>query len=346
MLSQQIISNTMAVLQYIEKEPGLIVGPVTAFLGYIIDFVFRIVYMFTQNNSLGISIILLTIVARTIMLPLGFKSQKSMSSMQRLAPEINKIKERYGTSKDPEIQRKMNAEIQALYAKHKVNPLSGCLPLLVQMPIFIALSYLFRQCYLFIPELNAIYTGLANNILQIDGGEALMNGIALPKLTNQMLEAGFTMGNSAPEYFDNLLKVINKCTEADWQSILSHMSGNLLVETEALYASKVGIETFLGINLLGNSGMAFPGILIPILTAATTFLSSYIMNKTAPSADAQAQSTQKMMMMIMPIMMLFMTVNMSAGVGLYWIISSIYQTAQQYLLHKHYSKDRIKEAVK
>jgi len=339
-----IMSNCMSILQYIEKEPGAIVGPITAFLGYIIDFVFRIIYSFTANNSLGWSIIILTIVARTIILPLGFKSQKSMTSMQKLTPEINKIKEHYGDSKDPEIQKKMNAEIQALYAKHKVNPLSGCLPLLIQMPIFIALMYLLRQCYLFIPELGSIYTGLAENVLKMENWSEVMTNIARTKATSDMIKAGFWIGPEA-EGFANLVKVINKCSLADWEVIFSHMSGSLLAETQVLFDAKLSIETFFTLNLVENAGFGFPGILVPILTAVTTFLSSYIMNKTSPSSDPQAQSQQKIMMMVMPIMMIFMTVNMSAGVGVYWIVSSVYQTVQQYLLHRYYAKDRSKEAA-
>ncbi|MCL2665778.1 MAG: YidC/Oxa1 family membrane protein insertase, partial [Defluviitaleaceae bacterium] len=108
----------------VQKDPGFIVGPISTVFGFIIDFFFNIAYALTANNSLGISIILLTIVVRCLMLPLGIKQQKSMIAMQKLNPEIQKIKAKYGGNKDPEIQKKMNAEMQALYAKHKVNPLS------------------------------------------------------------------------------------------------------------------------------------------------------------------------------------------------------------------------------
>jgi len=338
-LSQLFISNSVALLQFIEKEPGAIVGPITAFLGYIIDFVFKLIYAITPANSLGWSIIILTIIARTLMLPLGFKSQKSMVSMQRITPEVNKIKEKYGSSKDPEIQRKMNAEIQALYAKHKVNPLSGCLPMLIQMPIFFALSYLLRQSYLFIPTLGNIYEGLGNNVMQMDGWTGLIQELGRAKIPESMSPFDFGM-------LPNLLKLLNRFNLDDWSRVLGSMSGGLLSSTESLYNTKVGIETFFGINLVENSGMAWPGILIPIFTAGTTFLSSFIMNKTNPATDSSAKSQQKIMMMIMPVMMIFMTVNMSAGVGLYWSVSSIYQTVQQYFLHKYYSRDAKKEAVK
>ena len=345
-MGQFILTNSAVFLQYIEKDPGVIVGPIASFLGAIINFVFGIISSFSPANSLGWSIIVLTLVARTLMLPLGFKSQKSMVSMQKITPEVNKIREKYGTSKDPEIQRKMNAEIQALYAKHKVNPLSGCLPLLIQMPIFFALSFLFRQSYLFIGGIGDIYKQLGESILQIDGWESWFMEIARVKIPENMMpfQAGIDLVHTPVNEFENLLKLLNRFNLADWNRVLEN-AGGMRGTIEALFNTKVGIETFFGINLVENSGMGWPGILIPILTAATTFLSSYIMNKTNPASDPSAQSQQKIMMMVMPVMMIFMTVNMSAGVGLYWIVSSVYQTAQQYFLHKYYTKDSKKEAV-
>ena len=337
-MSQLLMTHGVAFLQFIEKEPGAIVGPIAMFLGAIIDFVFGILSNFTMANSLGWSIIILTIVARTLMLPLGFKSQKSMVGMQKITPEVNKIREKYGSSKDPEIQRKMNAEIQALYAKHKVNPLSGCLPLLIQMPIFFALSYLFRQSYLFIGGIGEIYQSLGETVMQMDGWKLLIQEIGRSKIPENMMP--FDFGT-----IENLMKLLNRFNLEDWSRVLAS-SGDLYEKMNGLYSTKVGIETFFGINLVENSGISWPGILIPVLTAGTTFLSSYIMNKTNPSSDPSAKSQQKIMMMIMPVMMIFMTVNMSAGVGLYWIVSSVYQTVQQYFLHKYYTRDTKKEAVK
>ena len=360
-MNQLIVTYGAGFLQYIENEPGMIVGPIVAFLGYIIGFIFKFVSLLTQHNSLGISIILLTIVARTMMLPLGFKSQKSITGMQKLAPEVNKIKAKYGGSKDPEIQRKMNAEMQALYAKNKVNPLSGCLPLLITMPIFFALSYLMRQSYLFISPIGDTYSELARNLLAFEEGtfRAVMEPIARPYVPEKMIKEGFNfymreldgipVGDLINGIPSNLLKIINRMSMTDWDAVKEAMRNAGMVQelanTETLLATKVSVETFFGINLIEYSGMQWPGVSIPILTAGTTFLSSYIANRLSPTMDKQAKSQQKVMMLIMPIMMIFFTVNMSAGVGLYWITSSVYQAVQQYFLHKYYSKDRKREAV-
>lgn len=85
-------------------------------------------------NNYGLAIILLTMLVRIVFIPLTNKSQKSMKAMQALAPKINELREKH--KKDPQ---RMNKEIMGLYKKHKVNPMGGCLPMLLQLPIFIAL---------------------------------------------------------------------------------------------------------------------------------------------------------------------------------------------------------------
>ena len=85
-------------------------------------------------GNMGIAIILLTFLIKAILFPLAFKSYVSMARMKELQPEMQSIKERAGDDK-----AKMQQEMMALYKKEKVNPASGCLPILLQIPIFFSL---------------------------------------------------------------------------------------------------------------------------------------------------------------------------------------------------------------
>jgi YidC/Oxa1 family membrane protein insertase len=91
-------------------------------------------------GSWGWSIILLTFTVRLFILPLTFKGVKSMQRLQQLQPEIKKIQARY---KDD--RQRMNQEVMAFYQREKVNPLGSCLPLVLQIPFFIALFSLLRS---------------------------------------------------------------------------------------------------------------------------------------------------------------------------------------------------------
>jgi YidC/Oxa1 family membrane protein insertase len=135
--------------------------------------------------SWGLAIIFMTFVIRLIILPLTYKQVRSMQDLQRLQPEMKKIQERY---KDD--RQRLNQEMMAFYKEHKVNPLSSCLPLLLQLPFFFALFYMLRhdlrfdvcgqtahpcgqvpgthgESFLFIPDITDKATGVALVVLLV-----------------------------------------------------------------------------------------------------------------------------------------------------------------------------------
>jgi len=85
-------------------------------------------------NNYGVSIIVLTILIKILFWPLTHKSYKSMKEMQKLQPRMAKIREKYKDNKE-----KLNKEMMALYKTYKVNPMGGCLPMIIQIPVFFAL---------------------------------------------------------------------------------------------------------------------------------------------------------------------------------------------------------------
>jgi YidC/Oxa1 family membrane protein insertase len=91
------------------------------------------------GGSWGLAIVGLTVLVRAVMVPLTYRQLKSMQEMQRLAPEINAIKEKYKEDKQRQQQ-----EIMKFYQENKINPLASCLPLLLQLPVFISLFYMLR----------------------------------------------------------------------------------------------------------------------------------------------------------------------------------------------------------
>ena len=110
-------------------------------------------------GSWGLAIIFMTFTVRLAILPLTFKGVKSMQRLQSLQPEMKRLQERYKDDK-----QRLNQELMKFYQEQKVNPLGSCLPLVLQIPFFIALFYLLRspefkddirggESFLFIPDL-------------------------------------------------------------------------------------------------------------------------------------------------------------------------------------------------
>lgn len=131
--------------------------------------VFEQVLLFFHDNAgfgWGASIIAMTIVVRTLMLPLTIKQFRSMQALQQLAPQIKAIQEKYKDDK-----QRQNQEMMRFYQENKVNPFGSCLPLVLQIPVFISLFYMLRK------DLKVDICGPESEILRVakDQGTSIAN---------------------------------------------------------------------------------------------------------------------------------------------------------------------------
>ena len=109
------------------------------FLAGLFGALIRFIYNHLGQNY-GLSIILFTVFTKIILFPITYKQTKAMEEMKEVAPLEKEIREKYKGNKE-----KMSEELMELYSKHKVNPMGGCLPLLIQIPIILAMFYIVRQ---------------------------------------------------------------------------------------------------------------------------------------------------------------------------------------------------------
>ena len=125
-----------------------------AFFARILLYVMQFFHGITHNW--GVAIILLTVLVKLLLYPLTAKSVQSMNEMRKLQPEIEKLKAKHGSDRE-----KLNMATMQLYQQHKVNPLGGCLPMLLQLPIWFALYAtlqtsveLYREPFLWMKDLT------------------------------------------------------------------------------------------------------------------------------------------------------------------------------------------------
>jgi YidC/Oxa1 family membrane protein insertase len=127
-------------------------------LGAVLAFIYSLV------PNLGVSIILLTLIVMLLLYPLTAKQAKSMIAMQRVQPEIKKLQAKYKGDR-----QKLNEEMMKFYQENKINPLAGCLPLVVQLPIFFALYRVLRDPYKHIPktgQFSSLYNAFCSGFSQ------------------------------------------------------------------------------------------------------------------------------------------------------------------------------------
>ena len=330
------------------REPGKIIGPVANLMGKLYNVLFDFLNSSTSVGSLGLAIIIFTLIVKLILFPLMVKQQKSSFKMQQLQPQLNKIKAKYADKKDQMSQQRMAFEMQELQRNSGVSMMGGCLPMLIQLPILYALFYLFQNAYVYVDTIGANYIQIAEAIVNIP--VALRMEVFQPFAQNfvdtykniDVIKDGFDMNS-----VNDVVMMISHLKEGDWTSILNGLgsAGDALVP---LLNTKNEIETFLTIPLVSNPGLSFPGIIIPIAAGVTTWLQTKIMNMMNPQntdPNNPAAAMTKTMLYVMPIMMGVFSITMPAGLGLYWTISNIFGIIQQVILTKYYRKKFEQEAA-
>ena len=364
------ISNLIVLAaNLVAPEPGFIVRPIANLFGHVINFLFNIVYLMTPAHSLGLTIILATIVIRVLMLPLNLNMQRSMAKMREIQPELNKIKEKYGNSKDPEIKKKMMAEQQALMSKHGANPLKGCFPMLLTMPVFIGFNFILRQAFMYINRLGDLYYRLAEAVMRAPGAmdaifphispqqaQALPDHVAngtrlIPANMQQagaeayhLLQAGVPLETVRAQVGDfintadpaSVARVLNRFSTENWEWLYTQIPAHYASAIAALNERKDAIESFFGLNMVNSADWTWPSVMVPFLVGITMMISMYIGNlrMAGQATDDRAKMQQRIMVIVMPIFIGAITFGMPAGVGLFWIVTQVLQGIQDLVLNK------------
>ena len=143
---------------------GNILSPIAGFLGLIMNGIYEFFHLFGVQN-IALSIFVFTFIVKTLMFPLTIKQQRFSRLQSIITPEIQKIQEKYKGRKDEASMRKQQAETQAVYQKYGASPTSGCLPLLITLPIMFALYRVINNIPDFVNLVREPYTHVANAIL-------------------------------------------------------------------------------------------------------------------------------------------------------------------------------------
>lgn len=263
-------------------------------LGEILSFI----YNFT--NNFGWAIIIFTVLVRICLLPLTIKQQKSMEGMQKIQPELTALQKKYQNDKE-----KLNQETMKLYEKYQINPMGGCLPLLVQMPILIAIYGVIQNPITYVLKLAPsveVLTALCQ------------------KPTNTQLEVVAFVTN----HFEKAREALS--------------AANLQFDLNSLVMN----FDFFGLNL-GYTPQAHNGnyalFLIPVLSVITSFLVNKVSQSNNKNANSEQQSQMQTMQYIFPFMTGYFCYILPSAMGLYWIMGNILQMLQVWLLNAFKSKN-------
>ncbi len=337
-------------LVFLTKEDGLIMGPISRILGWILNGIYEFLSLFTENvDGIGIAnialcIVLFTIVVKMLMLPLTIKQQKSTKLSSQMSPELNAINEKYKGKTDEASRRKMQMETQAVYDKYGTNPMVGCLTMLISLPILFALYRVIYAIPAYINDVYDMYKLAAVAIHDVEGyAETLANFVKDAGIAG--LKIDFELGALSEV---NIIDILSKCNEETWTTLANafpSISDKLISCSEPI----LRVHKFVGgLNILNTPSWKSISVLIPIVSTALQFLQSKISmsgsnNKNAK--DDPAMASMKTMNIFLPIMSGFICFMMPIGAGLYWIINSVVQIVQQICINRYMEKITVEELI-
>ena len=324
-------------------KAGSILGPIATVLGYVMDILFRFTSSFGVFN-VGLCIILFTIVMKTLMIPLTIKQQKTTKLMSVMNPEIQAIQKKYKGKSDQESMQRQNVEIQAVYEKYGTSMTGGCLPLLIQMPILLALYRVIYNIPAYVPSVRVYFDNVVTPLMgQADYAQKLQ------EITNIATACGGKLDKFDFTNANRLVDMLYKFSTSQWgelQALFPAISD--VIGQNAAVVERM--NTFLGLNMAEAPGWvpSFAWI-IPVLAAVSQWYSTKLMSGNQPSTSADAENpmaqSMKTMTTTMPLFSAFICITMPAGLGIYWIATSVVTIIQQLIVNAYMDKVNIDDMI-
>ena len=324
-------------------KAGSILGPIATVLGYVMEILFRFTSSFGVFN-VGLCIILFTIVMKTLMIPLTIKQQKTTKLMSVMNPEIQAIQKKYKGKSDQESMQRQNVEIQAVYEKYGTSMTGGCLPLLIQMPILLALYRVIYNIPAYVPSVRVYFDNVVTPLMgQADYAQKLQ------EITNIATACGGKLDKFDFTNANRLVDMLYKFSTAQWgelQALFPAISD--VIGQNAAVVERM--NTFLGLNMAEAPGWvpSFAWI-IPVLAAVSQWFSTKLMSGNQPSTSADAENpmaqSMKTMTTTMPLFSAFICITMPAGLGIYWIATSVVTIIQQLIVNAYMDKVNIDDMI-
>lgn len=304
-----------------------IIMPIAQVLGYIFNLLFEAL-SFLHIGNVAIAIILFTIIVKLCMLPLSIKQQKLAKLNSVMSPEIRAINEKYKDKKnDQNAMMKMQEETKAVYEKYGVSQMGGCVQMLIQMPILLALYQVFRFIPLYITQLKNLFTAFLTD----NGGIMSASGY-----TDTMKQFGENIDWSN---VNTAITEINKFSTENWEALRDAFPAFSDIIANS-HASLEQMNTFLGINMSQEPGFGLTlAFLIPVLSGLSQFISVKVAQGNTPVDDDNPMAaSMRMTTYIFPLMSAFIAISVPAGLGLYWIATSVIQTIITVFINRYYDK--------
>lgn len=317
---------------FLTKRGGIL-APIASLLGLIMNGIYEFFHLFGIQN-IALSIIIFTFITKSLMIPLTMKQQRFTKVSSRMNPELQKIQAKYKGKKDEESLRKQQAETQAVYQKYGASPTSGCLPLLITLPIMFALYAVINNIPAYVTQVKALYEAIAIEIASIPGFESV-----LVELTEGLRVNVTELSNT-----NQIIDVLAKFGVEQWSALETQLPQLADILNQNV-PNIIKVNNFLGLNITNAPGWGFPNILIPLLAMSLQFVQGKQMAALNKDSNKDNPSALNSMNVVMPIMSGFFCITLPIGVGIYWIATSVFTIIQQFFINRYMDKIDVDELI-
>ena len=301
------------------------------------------------------ALLLYALVFKIVFLPFSIKQQKNQIAMAKLAPKIELIKAKYKGRNDQPTMQKQQQEIMELQQKEGYSPLSGCLPLLIQLPLIMLLYTVINSPLSYIakpvdtienPDMDQIilevYKEVTLDDAEVDALESLAKGSEI-----KIISAIY-------RYVDDNVAG-NEGVLSSVESLDTREERIAKIESLGLDYETIPNFNFFGVNLAETPSLKNFSILclIPVFAAAAQWVSMWLTrkfngNNQMQNQDPQTQASMKMMDFMFPALTLWMAFSFSGMLGMYWIFQSLLGLLQSFILAKamplpKFTEEEVKE---
>lgn len=304
--------------------------------------------MYIIYNSIGfehyaLSLLLFTIVYKVILLPLSIKQIRSTQKMQEIQPELARIQERYKNDKE-----KLNEETMKFYQEKKYNPSAGCLPMLIQLPILLALFYVIRMPMSYMLDIPAKAVGQMT-IESVDKNYLPYGNVgeeAYNEVRNDPTET-YKKFIAKDYYFEiKLFDIIDNHPEiVETNQYLSVEQKTVLKKFDLKMFNffNLGVPPTYKINeIAADPANKIPALIMLILAVTTTFFTTKLSMPAQTDSKGKAAGPGNSMMWISPLMTLWIGLTTPSGLSFYWTINNVLSFIQQKGLNHFTKSDKSK----
>lgn len=331
---------------FLTQDQGKFLGFFVIFMGYIMNELYKFLDIFGIDSAAWV-IVLMTFIINAFMIPLTIKQQKSSKLQSRMAPELNAIQKKYKDKKDQQSMLAQQAETKAVYEKYGTSMLSGCLPMLITLPIMLALYRVIYNIPAYVDSIKAMYTPVAHLLQDSDNYvHILKEYVELAKVpTSNWGDVSKALSGDSAASVNHIIDILAKLTPDQWHDLakdFGHVGPQILDKYEQIRH----VNSFLGMDITAQPKLTSISVIIPILAVVTQFITTKLMTAANPiDPDNPTAATMKTMNYTMPLLSGVMGLFLPIGVGLYWVAGSVFRIIQQIFINWYFAKMDIDDLI-